>query len=137
TLLEAADLVLAGKAKEIVQDESQATYEGWVREAESKISWANPVGQIYDLIRGCNPAPGAWTTVGGETLQIFDAKKRIARTFGEVKGKKLGEIVEAGPKSFTVLAAGGFIEVLRCKRGAGKKVAANEAGLTAGTILGS
>src|SRR5262249_356285 len=36
TLLEAADLVLAGKAKEIVQDESQATYEGWVREAESK-----------------------------------------------------------------------------------------------------
>jgi methionyl-tRNA formyltransferase len=135
-LLEAADLVLAGKAKEVVQDESKATYEGWVREAESKINWANPVGQVYDLIRGCNPAPGAWTTVGGEKLQLFDAKKRIARTFSEVKGKKLGEIVEAGPKSFTVLAAGGFIEVLRCKRGDGKKVAANEAGLTAGTILG-
>ncbi len=135
-LLEAADLVLAGKAKEIVQDESNATYEGWVREAESKINWANGIDRVYDLIRGCNPAPGAWTTVGGEKLQIFDAKKRIARTFGEVKGKKLGEIVEAGPKSFTVLAAGGFIEVLRCKRGDGKKVTANEAGLTAGTILG-
>ena len=31
-MLEAADLVVAGKHKEIVQDESQATYEGWFRD---------------------------------------------------------------------------------------------------------
>ena len=136
-LLEAADLVLAGKAKEEVQDETKASYEGWVRTAESRIDWAYGVDTVYNLIRGCNPAPGAWTTVNGEKLQIFDTKKRIARTFGEVKGKKLGQVVEAGPKSFTVLAAGGFIEVLRCKRGDGKKVAANEAGIAAGTMLGS
>jgi methionyl-tRNA formyltransferase len=136
-LLEAADLVLAGNARETIQDESKATYEGWVREAESRIDWANGVDLVYNMIRGCNPAPGAWTTIAGEKVQIFDAQKRIARTFGEVKGKKLGEIVAAGPKSFTVLAAGGFIEVQRCKRGAGKKVAANEAGIAVGTILGN
>ncbi len=136
-LLEAADLVLAGKAQETIQDESQASYEGWFRDAEARINWANSVEIVYNLIRAANPAPGAWTTVGGEKLQIFDARKRIARTFGEVRGKKIGQVVEAGPKSFTVLAGGGFIEVLRCRRGDGKKVAANEAGITAGTMLGS
>ncbi len=61
-MLEAADLVVAGKHKEVVQDESQATYEGWCRAAEAKIDWANHVDFVYNLIRGCNPAPGAWTT---------------------------------------------------------------------------
>ena len=136
-LLEAADLVLAGKATETVQDESKATYEGWVREAESRINWANSVDIVYNLIRGCNPAPGAWTTLNGQKLQIFDARKVTARTFGQVRGKKLGQVVEVGAKGFTIHAAGGFIEVLRCKLGDGKKAAASEAGIPAGAILGS
>jgi len=136
-LLEAADLVAAGTATETVQDESLATYEGWVRDAESRINWASPVDQVYNLIRGCNPAPGAWTTMGGEKLQIFDAKKRFARTFSEVKGKKIGEVTTSSADHFTVLAAGGFIDVFRVKRGSGKKVAAGEAGIAAGTLLGS
>src|SRR5260370_713340 len=126
-LLEAADLVLAGKAKETIQDEAKATYEGWVREAESRLNWANHVDTTYNIIRGCNPAPGAWTTINGEKLQIFDAKKTIAPTFGAVRGKKIGQVVEIGASSFTVHGAGGFIEVLRCKRGEGKKISGTEA----------
>ena len=60
-LVQAADLVNAGRVIESTQDEDAATYEGWVREAESRINWANHVDFVYDLIRGCNPAPGAWT----------------------------------------------------------------------------
>ena len=122
-MLEAADLVVAGKHKEVVQDESQATYEGWCREAEAKINWANHVDFVYNLIRGCNPAPGAWTTLNGKKLQIFDARKHPVRTFGAVKGK-IGEVVEVTDKSFQVTAQGGRIEVLRAKLGDGKKVAA-------------
>lgn len=55
-LIEAADTVVNGRAIETVQDESQATYEGWCREAESRINWASHGDQIYNLIRGCNPA---------------------------------------------------------------------------------
>lgn len=136
-IVEAAELVVAGKHTETVQDESKATYEGWVKEAECRINWANHVDFTYNIIRGCNPAPGAWTTLDGKKLTIFDARKRIAPTFGAVKGKKLGQITEVGPKSFTVHGQGGFIEVLRCRIGDGPKIAANEAGLAAGTILGS
>jgi methionyl-tRNA formyltransferase len=124
-MLEAADLVAAGKQREVVQDESQATYEGWCRKAEARINWANHVDFIYNTIRGCNPAPGAWTTVDGKELQIFDARKIPVRTFSAVKGK-IGEVVEPTDKTFQVSAQGGRVEVLRAKLGDGKKVTAGE-----------
>jgi methionyl-tRNA formyltransferase len=136
-LLEAADLVAAGKAREEAQDKSQATYESWVREAESRIDWGHHVETIYNLIRGCNPAPGAWTTLGARRLYLFDAKKHVARTFAAVKGHRSGEVVAATAASITVHAPGGFIELLRCRFDDGKKIAAGEAGIALGTILGA
>jgi methionyl-tRNA formyltransferase len=131
-MLEAADLVVAGKHRETAQDESQATYEGWCREAEAGINWHNHVDFVYDLIRGCNPAPGAWTTLNGQKLQIFDARKHPVRTFGAVK---------VGASSFQVTAQGGRIEVLRAKLGDGKKVAAADllgsGQIKSGMILGT
>lgn len=124
-LLEAADLVVAGRHRELAQDESQATYEGWFRESEARVNWANHVEVVYNLIRGCNPAPGAWTTLSGAKLQIFDCKKLPVRSFAAVKGK-IGEIVDCGPASFQVTAQGGRIEVLRAKLGDGKKLAAGD-----------
>ena len=124
-MLEAADLVVRGKHKEVAQDEAQATYEGWCRKAEARLNWANHVDFVYNTIRGCNPAPGAWTSLEGKELQIFDARKHPVRTFGAVKGK-IGEVVEASDKSFQVTAQGGRIEVLRAKLGDGKKLSAGE-----------
>jgi methionyl-tRNA formyltransferase len=139
-MVEAADLVVAGKHRETVQDESQASYEGWCRAAEAKINWASHVDFTYNLIRGCNPAPGAWTTLNGKKIQIFDSRKHLVRTFGAVKGK-VGEISEIGPHSFFVTAQGGRIEVLKAKHEEGKKVSASELvaqnGLAVGALLGS
>jgi methionyl-tRNA formyltransferase len=131
--------VMAGKHREIIQDENQASYEGWCRAAEARINWANHVDFVYNTIRGCNPAPGAWTTLAGKKIQLFDARKHLFRTFGAVKGK-IGEISEITPTSFFVTAQGGRIEVLRAKHEDGKKVAAAEfvmsLGITPGTTLG-
>ena len=139
-MLEAADLVVAGRHKEIVQDESQATYEGWCREAEAHIEWSRPIEHIYNLIRGCNPAPGAWTTVNGAKLQIFDCRKIRFRRFADVKGG-IGEIAEVGEQSFRITAHGGQIEVLRARLADGKKITGGElaqtAQLGAGTKLGT
>ncbi len=138
-LLEAADLVVAGKHKELVQDEAQASYEGWCRAAECRINWNNHVDFIYNTIRGCNPAPGAWTTLNGKKLQIFDARKHLARTIGAVKGKP-GEITSVTATSIFIAAQGGQIEVIKAKHEEGKKVAAPELaktyGLATGTPLG-
>ena len=136
-LLEAADLVVRGRATETTQDESRASYEGWVREAESEINWATHVDFVYDLIRGCNPAPGAWTNWGERKLYLFDAKKIAAPTFGAVRGKKLGEIVSLGDAGMRILAQGGFVEVSRVRLDDGAKIPAVEAGIPVGTVLGA
>lgn len=135
-LVEVAEMVVAGKAPALVQYEPDAGYEGIIRDAESRINWANHVDISYNLIRGCDPAPGAWTTHDGKKLLVFDAKKRIARIFAEVKGKKLGEVVAVGASSITVHGQGGFIEIGRVRAEGGKKIAAAEAGIAVGTILG-
>jgi methionyl-tRNA formyltransferase len=138
-MLEAADLVVAGKHREAVQDESQATYEGWFRKAEARIHWASHVDHVYNIIRGSNPAPGAWTTLDGKELQIFDARKIPVRTFGTVRGR-IGEIVEVSDSAFQVTAQGGRIEVLRAKLADGKKVASADliasGSIQAGQVLG-
>src|SRR6202521_1309352 len=134
-LVQAADLVTAGRATEWTQDENEATYEGWVREAEARINWAQHVDFVYDLIRGCNPAPGAWTTFGEQKLYLFDAKKIMAPTFGAVRGKKLGEVVSSGPEGMRIHAQGGFIEVSRVRLDDGAKIKSSDAGIEVGTIL--
>ena len=135
-MLEAADLVVAGKHKETVQDEALASYEGWCREGEARINWAAHVDFIHNLIRGCDPAPGAWTTHKGEKLQLFGARKHLVRTFGAVRGK-IGEVTAVSATSMFITAQGGQIEVAKGKLGSGKKVSPAELGIAAGTILGN
>lgn len=139
-MLEAADLVAAGRQTETVQDESQASYEGWFRAAEARINWANHVDIVYNTIRASNPAPGAWTTFNGRKVQLFDARKHPFRTFGAVRGK-VGEVSEITATSFFVTAQGGRIEVLKAKGEETKKLGGAEfavaLGLAPGAALGT
>ena len=118
-LLEAADLVVAEKHTEVIQDESQANYEGWFDANAAQIHWASHITQIYNVIRAANPAPGAWTKFGEQKVQIYDCHKHVAQTFGAVKGKP-GELTQITLDSFFVSCHGGQIEVLKAKGAAGK-----------------
>jgi len=122
-LLEAADLVVGGRHQEIAQRETLATYEGWCRDPQARINWQAHVDQIYDLIRGCNPSPGAWTTVQGRMLRIYDVVRHRTRTFRTVPGKP-GEVCAIGTESFEVAAQGGRLELRTVRLEAGAKVAA-------------
>jgi len=130
-LLEAADLVVAGQHTETVQDESQASYEGWFKTEESRINWANHVDQVYNLIRACNPSPGAWCELGGVKVYLYDCRKHPVRTYGAVRGKP-GDIVRIDEHSLTINAQGGMIEVLRIRPEGGKKMDAGEYARQAG-----
>ena len=123
-LLEAADLVVAGKYQEVIQDESLANYEGWFDANAAKIHWATHIHQIYNLIRAANPAPGAWTRFGEQKVQIYDCHKHVAATFSAVKGRS-GEVTQITLDSFFITCNGGQIEVLKAK-GAGSKVTGAE-----------
>jgi len=124
-ILEAVDLVKAAKAPRIKQDESKATYEGRCGPDNARIDWGKPWQQIDRLIRGCNPAPGAWTMLDGKTLKIFEAKPLPAKDPKGIGGK-MGEIVESGSDGFTVVCADGRMKVLRVQPSDGPKIPAGE-----------
>jgi methionyl-tRNA formyltransferase len=138
-LQEAADLVASRRVVQIAQDESQASYLGWCRAAEARINWHNHVDLVYNLIRGCNPAPGAWTTHDGKKLYVFDARKHCARSFSQVRGK-IGAVTAIDGQSVFVAVQGGEIEMIRVRFDSGKKLPASqccaEAGLQVGALLG-
>ncbi len=138
-MLEAVDLVKAGKAPRVKQDETKATYEGWCSADNARIDWGKPLQQIYDLLRGCNPQPGAWTTLDGKRLQVFEAKMLPARQPNGIAGK-MGEVVAIDDATITVACADGRMQILRVKPADGPKAAAGAfalgAGLKTGMMLG-
>ena len=134
SMLESIDLVREGKAPKVAQDFSAGTYEGWCRRDDAKIDWNKPAEVIHNLIRGTNPQPGAWTTIGGDTLQVFDCA-----VSSEASGEP-GEIIDATDLGFTVAAASGGILVKRVRPAGEGKMAARDfvakTGLSAGQRLG-
>jgi methionyl-tRNA formyltransferase len=123
--LEAIDLVKAGKAPRIKQDETKATYEGRCGPDNAHIDWGRPCQDIDRLIRGCNPAPGAWSKLDGATVKIFEAKPLPAKEPKGIGGK-MGEIVAVDADGITVVCADGRFKVTRVQPADGKKVDAGE-----------
>jgi methionyl-tRNA formyltransferase len=139
-LLEAADLVASGKAMEHPQDEAHAGYEGWMHDEEAQVHWALHVDVIYNLVRACNPSPGAWTHFGAAKARIYEVRRTLVKTHGEVMGPP-GTIASIDEeRGITVNAHGGRIEihVIRPEGGAKVKAAefARQQGLAVGQKLG-
>jgi methionyl-tRNA formyltransferase len=124
-MLEAVDLVKAGKAPRVKQDEAKATYEGLCRTDNAKIDWGKPWEQIDRLIRGCNPAPGAWSNLDGKPVKILDAKPLPAKDPKGIAGK-LGEIVVVEADGVTVVCADGRFKITRVQPEGAAKIAAGE-----------
>ncbi len=133
-ILESVQLVKEGRAPKIPQDLSQGEYEPICK--RMVIDWMYPIGVVYNVIRGCNPSPGAVTTFRGQELKIFDCEKR-PRSGPEDPGT----LLEVMPDGFLVAGCGGSIFVKRVQpKGAGKVPAGEYAasvGLSPGDKLGS
>ncbi|HEX5796011.1 MAG TPA: methionyl-tRNA formyltransferase [Geminicoccaceae bacterium] len=133
-MVEAIDLVRAGKAPRVEQDHAQATYESWCRKADARIDWNRPAAEIHNLIRGTDPQPGAWTVIGGTEVQVYDSAR------GRRSGAP-GSVVAVGEGSFEVATSDGSIVVRRVRPKGGKKSDAGEfareVGLSEGARLGA
>lgn len=119
SVLDVVELFRAGNPPRIVADEADATYERRCTKRHARIDWHKPVGQVYDLIRGTNPSPGAWTTVADKEVGVFDCAR--------VPGDGLsGKVVEVSEEGVTVQCVGGRILVKRVRpEGEGKIPAAD------------
>lgn len=133
-MIEGLELVKAGTVLKHDQRLDAGSYESWFRKDDARIDWERSVAEVYNVIRAANPAPGAWTTLNGQEVQVYDS----ARVDG--KGTP-GEVVAVSDDGVIVQGNGGRILLRRVRpAGAGKQSArewASSVGLTAGQKLGS
>jgi methionyl-tRNA formyltransferase len=129
-IAEAVDLIKAGNSPRIVQDESRANYDPPCGDEHAKIDWSKPAQTVYNLIRGCDPQPGAHTTWQGKMVRLYECRleKRTASA-------QPGEVVAIEGETLSITAPGGTI-IAKKARGEGGKVAASEFAKQAGLSVG-
>ena len=133
-IAEAVRLIREGEAVGTDQDDSQSSFQPVITAADTVIDWSRPTAQVYNLIRGSNPSPGAVTTLRGQTCKLYDAA--IAEHTGTP-----GEILAVAEASFTVATGDGSIAIISAQVPGQKKQPAAEfaaaIGLNAGDQFGS
>src|SRR5262249_6996418 len=130
---EAVELIKAGNPSRIKQNESLANYDPPCGDEHASIDWGKPAQEVYNLIRGCDPQPGAYTTWQGKMVRFYDCRlRRHAHTASP------GQIVEVGAENLNVAVPGGVIVVTKARGEKGKVAAAEfaqQAGLSVGAQL--
>ncbi|MGH7821650.1 MAG: methionyl-tRNA formyltransferase [Candidatus Binatia bacterium] len=109
---EAVDLVDRGIAPRIPQDESQASYDPLCRDEHVGIDWSRPARQVYDLVRGADPQPGAWALRGAEPLRFYDCRLEPEEGRGAP-----GELIAVEERGALVGLAGGVLVAARLRHG--------------------
>jgi methionyl-tRNA formyltransferase len=133
TMIEAVDLIRAGKAPATTQDERLATYEPICRDEHAKVDFGKPAREVYNLIRGCDPQPGAFASVAGKRLRLYEAALEAA-----APDASAGTIIDIDGSAMRIALSGATLAVKRVRlEPSPKKVAPNELGsdLAAGTRL--
>jgi methionyl-tRNA formyltransferase len=128
---EAVELIKKGKAPRIPQDESKATYEPPCDDRVASIDFEKPIPDVYNLVRGCDPQPGAFTTFKGKKVRLYDARMTSSAT-----GKRPGEIVVIEEGGLQIAARGGMIKVRKLRVDKGEKVGATEFARSLGAKVG-
>ncbi len=127
-MVEAVDMVRDGKAPKVKQDLARGSYESWFKKDLAQIDWSKSAADVYNLIRATNPAPGAWGTIKGQQIDIYDS--------GRVEGSGApGEVLAVTADGVTVAAGGGAILIKRVRAGKAKATAA-EFAASAGIAVG-
>ena len=58
----------------IAQPDEGVTYAAKISKAEARIDWTLSAREIERMVRGLNPAPGAWFEVAGERVKLLAAE---------------------------------------------------------------
>ena len=121
-VLDAVALIREGRAPRVPQDESRASYDPLCRDEHARIDWSRPAPEIHNLIRGCDPQPGAHTTWRGARLRLYEPR-RVAAPAGATPGT----VLAIGAEGLTVAARDGAVRCARARGGGAKAAAADVA----------
>ena len=129
--LEAVELLLSGTAEARTQDESLAGYDPLCRDEHAAIDFDRPRDRVHDLVRGCDPSPGAHCAWRGETLRLYGSRRVDADSAAP------GTVLGIDEDGITVACADGALRFARLGGTAIGKAAAAELAESVGLSTGA
>ena len=110
-LVEALAQMEAGTLPEREQDHTEATYAPKLSRETARLDWSQDAAQLDRWIRGCDPSPAAWTTLGGSRVQMF-----MPTPSDESTDAAPGTVLAADPRRGIRVATGeGSLEIAEVK----------------------
>lgn len=102
--------IKAGKAPRIPQTETEASFATKIDKKLGLINWKEDAEKIYNLIRGVNPWPGAYTFLDTERVKIWESElpAEAEQKYG-VEDAEPGEIIRADSKEGILVQTGSGI----------------------------
>ena len=132
-LIETIERIETGNIKPRKQDHESATYAPILKKADGEIDWNMDAEGIRNLIRGCQPWPGAYTRLDNKILKIFRAQTSNANG-------SPGEVLETGDAVLRVATGRGSLDIEELQLEGGKRMKTSEFlkghSVDPGTVLG-
>ena len=119
-LVDCAGMLVAGRIRKVPQHKTLATYQGWCTKHFARINWHNCAYQINNLIRGCDPKPGAWTKYKNKDIVICRSKVSL-RQWEACENAVHGQIVDIGQDRVTIKCGSGFIDLFEYRDESGAR----------------
>ena len=120
-IVKALDLLEKGQLKGVPQPETGFTYAPMIQTADCKIDFTLPAKQVSCAIRAYDPAPGAFSTLGGDKMKLFAASLEQA----EGSCGAAGTIVKNDKNGIVVACGEGAVRIGMVQGAGGKKMPAD------------
>jgi methionyl-tRNA formyltransferase len=131
---EAIDGLHAGTLHAQPQPQEGVTFAPKIEREQARLAWARPAVELERVVRAMQPAPSAFTTVGGRLLKVHRA------TLGPATHGSPGTVLAVGDRGIEVATGDGTLRLVEVQLEGKKRMAASSfvAGhpLPPGTRLG-
>ncbi len=114
-LLKTLDMLEKGNLTPLPQNKDEATYAGLISKKDGKIDFKKSPEEIERLIRGFDPWPGAFCSMGGATVKFWKAEASDEETDAED-----GTVIGADENGIKI-CCGGRILIVKEIQAPGKK----------------
>ncbi len=119
-VIKTVDLIAKGTVKTTQQPNLEEKFAPKLHSENTQIDWSSSLDNIYNMIRGLNPFPAAWTTIKNDKDEIY-AKIYHVEKIPESHKYKTGKIITT-KKELKVAVKDGFINIKEIKLTGKKKM---------------
>ena len=121
TLLQTIKQIAEGSVVRNKQNDAEASYAPLLTKELERINWLLPAQEIYNLVRGLNPWPVAFSIFKGKKLKIWQTKVIDNVTIGEI-----GTVLSLTETGFTVQTGKGILEIIELQPESKRKMTAKD-----------